>query len=133
MDFSPESPQLAHDVYGVAGGINPNASQTRVIAGALALNHLVALTLDAFLGVILKGWGGYFAAFFCLAQRALTAATILARPSGDILRFFATGADVALGLPGLRFAVVPVNRSLACCRRAISTSSSASIFLISIY
>jgi len=74
----------------------------------------------------------YFPAFFCFAQRALTAATILARPSADILRFLATGAAVALALPGVRLTVVPAYRALACCRRAISPSSSASIFLVSI-
>ena len=72
-------------------------------------------------------------AFFAFAQRALTAATILARPSGDIFRFFvAIGIVLPFGLPGLRFSEVPLKRLLACWRRAISASSSAIICLVPI-
>jgi len=70
-------------------------------------------------------------AFFAFAQRALTAATILARPSGDIFRFLvAIGVVLPFGLPGLRFSEVPIKKLLACWRRAISVSSSAIICLV---
>jgi hypothetical protein len=36
---------------------------------------------------IQKGKGGYLAAFFCLAHRALWAAAIFARPAADMVRF----------------------------------------------
>lgn len=73
----------------------------------------------------------YFDAFFAFAHRALTAATILARPSADILRFFLIPVSVlSFGLPGPRFIVAPARTFLACSRRAISISSSAIICLI---
>ncbi len=75
----------------------------------------------------------YFAAFFAFAQRALTAATILARPSGEIFRFFVPiGVVLTFGPPGLRFLGVPLKRFLASWRRAISVSSSAIICLVPI-
>jgi hypothetical protein len=75
----------------------------------------------------------YFATFWVFAQRAFTAATIRARPSGDIFRFLTVGTAVApFGLPGLRLTVSPARTLLACSRRAISASSSAMICLVPI-
>jgi hypothetical protein len=72
----------------------------------------------------------YFASLFSLAQRALTAAAIRARPSGDIVCFFflsvATGAAVDLGLPGPLLAV-SANAARASCSREISESMRAII------
>lgn len=63
----------------------------------------------------------------------MTAATILARPSGDIFRFFvALGVVLPFGLPGLRFSEVPLKMLLANWRRAISVSSSAIICFVPI-
>jgi len=79
---------------------------------------------------------GYFsaaeAAFFCAAQRRLTASTIRFRPSAEMFLFFffagfaATGAMAAatfLGLPGFFFgagAWTPASTARACCNWAIS-------------
>jgi hypothetical protein len=61
-------------------------------------------------GVPVTRAGSYFAAFLIFAQRAFCAATIRARPAADMVRFF-VGAFTALAgfLPGVRFAVVPVD------------------------
>jgi hypothetical protein len=69
-----------------------------------------------------------FFAFLTFAQRAFCAAAILARASGDRMRFAATGAMIAaLALFGRpRFAlvvVVPERILFTSCRRAISVSS----------
>ena len=69
----------------------------------------------------------YFAAVFFAAQRAFTAATIRALPSGDILRFgFAAGAAVDLaGRPGFVFGGADESRERACWSVAISRSMAA--------
>ena len=66
----------------------------------------------------------YFSAFLFAAQRAFTAATILARPSGDIFRFCFCGATADLGLPGSLWLRLPAPaiRARACFSVAISVS-----------
>jgi hypothetical protein len=79
-----------------------------------------------------------FAAFRTFAHRAFWAAAILARASGETMRFFAVmGVGAVFGL-GPRFAfvvvaAVPPERMLfTCSRRAISESIWAMISLVSI-
>jgi hypothetical protein len=72
--------------------------------------------------------GDYF--FFAFAQRTFCAATILARPSGLIVRrVFGFGPG---GRPRFNGAVCPVRRSLVFCRRSISASISATKVAVSI-
>jgi hypothetical protein len=76
--------------------------------------------------------GSYFwpAAFFCSAQRRLTASAILLRPSGVRLRFFflpgflAEETDAAFFGVGAGF---PASNARACCNCAISLSICTSI------
>jgi hypothetical protein len=99
--------------------------------------------IDAF---VLSGWVGgsqssyqvesHLSAFFYLAHLALTAAEILARPSGVRLRFFLlegfsslagfSNVATALGLPGLRLAAVPsASNERTCFSFTISAPSAA--------
>ena len=95
---------------------------------------------------VLKSQNGYFAAFFCAAQRRLTASAIRARPSGDRFRFFfvfAVGVTAVgkafsalRGRPAFREAAIPVESAFnswrASFRVAISASSNARTSLIAI-
>ena len=81
-----------------------------------------------------------FAFAFWAAQRRLTASAMRARPSGDRFRFFfavlVAGAVTVVfaGRPrriaGATEPLEAASRAFACCKRAISASSSARIFFI---
>src|ERR1700722_4045807 len=99
----------------------------------MLLERYVVHTADGRVRVfLLEAWFrhaglSYLLAFFCAAQRAFTAAAILARPSGERFRFFfATGATAVLGgRPGPRLTMVeaaPAMRARACCGLAMWAS-----------
>src|SRR5271163_3265407 len=79
-----------------------------------------------------------FAAFLTFAQRAFCAAAILARASGERIRFLVVIGVGAVLAFGPRFAlmamvsVVPERMLFACSRRAISESICAMISVVSI-
>src|ERR1700722_17320868 len=109
----------------------------------MLLDRYVVHTTDGRVRVFLLGaWShhaglSYLLAFFCAAQRAFTAAAILARPLGERFRFFfATGVTAVLGgRPGPRLTMVeaaPAMRARACCRLAISASIKARISVMRI-
>jgi hypothetical protein len=68
--------------------------------------------------------GRYLAAFFCFAQRFRCAAAMRARASADKNRFFRPVLRVLL--------LVPASSALTSCRRLISESISARIWVVSI-